>query len=95
MCVDSGTAQLCLTTSILLYRSLSKWDAYCDAIRETFDRTHSPSAPWTIIRSDDKRRARVAAIRAVLSQIDYAHKDHALVAAPDPLISGGPEMWHA
>jgi len=42
---------------------LSKWDAYTDAIGETLDRTHTDHAPWTVIRSDDKRRARVNAIR--------------------------------
>jgi polyphosphate kinase 2 len=74
---------------------LSRWDAYTEAIRETFAATHSPHAPWTIIRSDDKRRARIAAIRTVLSQIDYDGRDKSVVTAPDPRICGGPDLWNA
>jgi len=74
---------------------LPKWDAYSTAIRQTFEHTHTQTAPWTILRADDKRRARVAAIRAVLSPISYARKDDAVACAPDPSICGGPEMWHA
>ncbi len=75
-------------------KGLSKWDAYSGAIGETFARSHTASAPWTIIRSDDKRRARVAAIQSVLSQIDYDRKDTTIVAAPDNKICGGPDLWH-
>ena len=72
---------------------LSKWDAYTDAIAETFERTHSTHAPWTIVRSDDKKRARLAAIRAVLQDIDYAGKGR--IAPPDAKICGGPDLWNA
>jgi len=72
---------------------LSRWDAYTDAIEETFNRTHSHHAPWTVIRADDKRRARIAAIRAVLSHVDYEGRDADLAAVPDPAISGGPDIW--
>ncbi len=72
---------------------LNRWDAYSDAIEETFARSHTETAPWTIIRSDDKRRARIATIRAVLSQIDYDGKDDSVACAPDDKISGGPDMW--
>ncbi len=74
---------------------LNRWDAYTTAIRETFEATHKPNAPWTIVRSDDKRRARIAAIRAVLSKIDYAGKDAGMACAPDDKICGGPEIWDA
>ncbi len=74
---------------------LRRWDAYTDAIAETFERTHSPTAPWTVVRTDDKRRARLAAIRAVLAGLDYAGKDRAHAMPPDPKITGGPEVWHA
>lgn len=73
---------------------LKKWDAYTAAIEETLWRTHSEAAPWTVIRSDDKRRARVNAIRAVLSQIDYARKDAGALGAVDPQVAGGPDLWH-
>lgn len=74
---------------------LSRWEAYSAAIEETFARTHRPVTPWTVLRADDKRRARLAAIRAVLSRLDYAGKDAAIVDLPDPKICGGPEIWHA
>ncbi|PRX32730.1 polyphosphate kinase 2, PA0141 family [Meinhardsimonia xiamenensis] len=73
---------------------LSRWDDYTRAIAETFERSHSPAAPWTVIRGDDKRRARLAAMSAVLSRLDYTAKDHAAVSTPDPVICGGPEIWH-
>ncbi|OAN74002.1 polyphosphate kinase 2 [Jannaschia sp. EhC01] len=72
---------------------LKKWDAYSAAIAETLERSHTQAAPWTVVRSDDKRRARLAVIRSVLQGLDYAGKDTALVGAPDPAITGGPEMW--
>jgi len=72
---------------------LKRWDAYSDAISETLMLCHTPHAPWTVIRSDDKRRARLAVIRAILCNIDYDGKGHDLVGAPDPTICGGPEMW--
>ena len=74
---------------------LSKWDAYTDAIRETFERTHTDHAPWWIIRSDDKKRARLAAIQAILGSIPYTGRDDEVVCPPDPKIAGGPEIWHA
>ena len=74
---------------------LPKWDAYTEAIRETFERSHTESAPWTVIRSDDKRRARIAAIQSVLSRVDYPGKDIDAIGAPDPEICGGPEIWDA
>ncbi len=70
---------------------LKKWDAYSQAIAETFGRSHTDHAPWTIVRSDDKKRARLAAIRSVLFDIDYAGKGK--VAAPDDKICGGPDIW--
>ncbi len=73
---------------------LSRWDAYTDAIAETFARSHTPAAPWTVIRGDDKRRARLAAMSAVLSRLDYTAKDPAAIGTPDPAICGGPEIWH-
>ncbi len=72
---------------------LKKWDAYSDAIGETLALGHSARAPWTVIRSDDKRRARLAVIRAVLHKLDYKGKDADIVGQPDPAICGGPELW--
>ena len=72
---------------------LKKWDAYSDAIRETFDRTHTDHAPWTVVRSDDKRRARINAIRSMLTGLDYARKDLKALGQVDPNVCGGPDIW--
>ena len=74
---------------------LNRWDAYSQAISETFAASHSDIAPWTIIRSDDKKRARIAAIKTILSSVDYAGKDAGLVADIDAKIAGGPDIWDA
>ncbi|WP_095589772.1 polyphosphate kinase 2 [Actibacterium ureilyticum] len=74
---------------------LKKWDAYSDAIAETFAKSHTEHAPWTVIRSDDKKRARLAALRTVLGRIDYAGKSAKAVGTPDAKICGGPEIWDA
>lgn len=71
---------------------LKKWDEYTDAIRETLELSHTNVAPWTIVLSDDKYRARLAAIRAVLKTVDYAGKGD--VAAPDSNICGGLDVWN-
>lgn len=71
---------------------LSKWDAYCKAIDETMDRSHFDHAPWTVILSDDKRRARIAAIQTILGAMDYKGKDEAVIGRPDPAICGGPAL---
>ena len=71
---------------------LAKWDDYTAAIRETLSLSHSPVAPWTVIRSDDKRRARIAAIQTVLRAVDYVGRDDQVIGLPDPRITGGPDM---
>ena len=73
---------------------LSKWDAYTDAIGETLARSHSDAAPWTIVKSDDKRRARLNAVRSVLTQIDYTGRNKNGRGAVDPLVAGGPDLWN-
>ncbi len=72
---------------------LNRWDAYTAAIAETFEKSHRARTPWTLVRSDDKRRARIAAIRAVLHGIDYAGKDGNAACPPDERICAGPEIW--
>ncbi|HDZ80268.1 MAG TPA: polyphosphate kinase 2 [Roseobacter sp.] len=72
---------------------LSKWDAYSAAIEDTLARSHTATTPWTIIRSDDKRRARLAAIRTVLHAFDYSNKDTAAIGLIDEKICGGPDIW--
>ncbi|WP_205245086.1 polyphosphate kinase 2 [Diaminobutyricibacter tongyongensis] len=66
--------------------SLDRWDDYTAAKEEMFHRTDKQHAPWTIVRSNDKKRARVNAMRYFLSQFDYEGKDPAVVKRPDPQI---------
>lgn len=73
---------------------LPRWQQYTDAIAETFAASHRPAAPWTVVRADDKYRARLAVLRRVLRQVPYAGRDAEAVGTPDPAICGSPEIWH-
>jgi polyphosphate kinase 2 len=68
--------------------SLDKWDSYTEAKEAMFFYTDTADAPWTVIKSNDKKRARIAALRHVLHSLNYTDKDVALAGAPDPLILG-------
>ena len=68
--------------------SLDRWDEYTRAKEAMFRHTDVPEAPWTVIKSNDKKRARLEAMRYVLSRFDYEGKDHDLTGQPDPLIAG-------
>jgi polyphosphate kinase 2 len=68
--------------------SLDKWDGYTEAKEAMFLHTDTADAPWTVIKSNDKKRARLAAMQHVLSRLDYADKDPAMVGVPDPQIVG-------
>lgn len=81
--------------SMIDVKGLGKWDAYSAAIRDTLTRSHTDAAPWTVIRSDDKRRARLNAIRVVLSAFDYPQKDRKAIGTIDPEIVGTPDIWDA
>jgi polyphosphate kinase 2 len=73
---------------------LTKWEAYNIAQEDIFRATHTDAAPWTVVLANDKRRGRVAAMRAVLSRVDYAGKDVSVAKPPDPLIVGsGPKFF--
>jgi polyphosphate kinase 2 len=69
--------------------SLTKWDDYTEAKEAMFFYTDTADAPWTIVKSNDKKRARLNCMRHFLSSIDYPGKDRRVVRAPDPLIVGG------
>ena len=75
-------------------KGLARWDAYTDAIGETLERSSFDFAPWTVVRSDDKRRARLEAIRTVLSALPYEGKDETLLDI-DRKVAGGPDLWLA
>ena len=64
-------------------QSLDLWGAYTDAKDHMFFSTHRKDAPWTIIKSDDKKRARLNCIRHFLSQLDYPEKDHEAIGTVD------------
>ncbi len=68
--------------------SLDKWDEYTEAKEAMFFYTDTADAPWTIVKSDDKRRARIEAMRHFLFHLPYDGKDEAVVHEPDPLIVG-------
>ena len=72
---------------------LSKWQEYSKAIQSTFEKTDLTYARWTIVKSDDKRRAHIQVILNILSRFDYDGKDKSLFGEVDPLICGGPEIW--
>jgi polyphosphate kinase len=78
------------------YKSIPLWDDYTKAIEKMFQFTHELDSPWTVIKSNDKRRARLAIIRKVLSEMDYDGKDEAVVGRPDENIVGGtPEFLYS
>jgi polyphosphate kinase len=71
---------------------LGKWDDYCTAIDETMKKTSFKFAPWTVILSDDKKRARIAATQTVLNAVDYKGKDKEAIGKIDAAICGGPAL---
>ena len=73
--------------------SLDKWDKYTRAKEAMFRHTDVPEAPWTVIKSNDKKRARLEAMRYVLSLFDYDGKDTEAVGRVDPLITGSHVGW--
>ena len=68
--------------------SLDKWDDYTEAKEAMFFYTDTADAPWTIVKSNDKKRARLNCMRHFLSTLDYPDKDYEIATAPDPLIVG-------
>ncbi|MPT14509.1 MAG: polyphosphate kinase 2 [Microbacterium sp.] len=74
--------------------SIDKWTEYTAAKEAMFFHTDTADAPWTVVRSNDKKRARLEAMRFVLSRFDYPGKDHAIVRGPDPRIVGRPSQMY-
>lgn len=73
-------------------QSLDRWDAYTEAKNNMFFHTHTRDAPWVIIKSDDKKRARLNCIRYFLTTLDYPGKDLKAIGKVDPLIVLSPDM---
>ena len=70
--------------------SRDKWDDYTEAKEAMYFYTDTADAPWTIIKSDDKKRARLACMQHFLSRLDYPDKDPRVVHGPDKLLVGNP-----
>ncbi|MCZ0729448.1 polyphosphate kinase 2 [Mycolicibacterium iranicum] len=68
--------------------SADRWGAYTQAKEDMFAATDTDVAPWIVVKSNDKKRARINAMRHVLDKVDYDDKDHDAVGEPDPLIVG-------
>ena len=68
--------------------SLDKWDDYTEAKEAMFFYTDTADAPWTIIKSDDKKRARLNCLQHFLWSLPYDKKDRSVVRDPDPLLVG-------
>ena len=66
--------------------SLDKWDDYTEAKEAMFFYTDTADAPWTVIKSNDKKRARLNCMLHFLNSLDYPGKDPKIAHAPDPLI---------
>jgi polyphosphate kinase 2 len=73
-------------------QSLDKWDDYTEAKEAMFFYTDTDKAPWTVVKSNDKKRARLEAIRHILEQFDYENKKEDIVGKPDRKIIGPPAL---
>ena len=73
-------------------QSLDKWEEYTAAKEAMFFYTDTADAPWTIVKSDDKKRARLNCMRHFLAALPYTNKDAHVVNRPDPLIVASADM---
>ena len=69
-------------------KSLNRWDAYTEARNRTIEATHIDEAPWLVVRANDKRRARLNAMRALLTRLPYEGKDEEAIGEIDDGIVG-------
>ena len=68
--------------------SLDKWDAYTEAKEAMFFYTDTADSPWTIVKADDKKRARLNCMQHFLATMPYPNRDTSIATPPDPLIVG-------
>ena len=73
-------------------KSRDKWAEYTEAKKSMFFYTDTADAPWTVIKSDDKKRARLNCMQHFLSNLDYPDKNTHVLHTPDPLIVGTPSL---
>ncbi len=69
-----------------------KWDVYSQCQQEMFERTHHPSAPWTIVDTNDKKCGRINCIRALLNGFNYPERNKKIACPPDPLRVHPPQL---
>jgi polyphosphate kinase 2 len=74
--------------------SLDKWEDYTRAKEAMFFHTDTADCPWTVIKSDDKKRARINAMRVVLHSLPYKGKDAEAIGRVDPLLVGRADVVH-
>ncbi len=74
--------------------SLDRWDEYSEAKESMFFYTHTADAPWTVVRSDDKKRARINCIRYFLASVPYPGKDTEVNLTPDPRLVGAADTFY-
>ena len=72
-------------------KGLGLWDEYTEAKKMMFMATDTRFSPWTVIKSDDKKRARLACMRHVLCELPYTNKDPLIACYPDGQILGRKE----
>ena len=72
--------------------SQDKWEEYTEAKLKMFFHTDTLDSPWKIIKSDDKKRARINCMRHFLHSLNYPEKDLTVARKPDPLIVGKPSQ---
>ena len=72
--------------------SLDKWDDYTEAKEAMFFNTDTADAPWTIVKSDDKKRARINCMQHFLAALPYPNKNRHVVVGVDPLIVGSSQL---
>jgi len=79
--------------SAIDYAALTRWDAYTAARDDVLDATHTPTTPWVVVKSNDKKRARLAILRHLLGQFAYDGKEEEQIGQADRQILGlGPAL---
>lgn len=73
-------------------KGLARWEDYSQAINEMMQASHFDFAPWTVVLSDDKRRARIAVIQTILGLLDYKGRDLKEIGQADRAICAGPAL---
>jgi polyphosphate kinase len=81
----------CWKLSDMDIAALTKWDDYTQKRDEMLEKTHTDAAPWTVVRANDKRRARVNLIRHILLALDYEGKK-AIGEIDDKILGSGPDF---